>query len=94
MAKDATWIDDQPYYEDDLELYNAINNTVDLKWIEEEEQPSNKKRVQAYEQDDTSMTSFKTSDYVPGSAESVDSIEIDNPSDNSAQGSERPSAPA
>ena len=29
LAKDATWIDNQLYYEDDLELHNAINDTVD-----------------------------------------------------------------
>ena len=93
MAKDATWINNQLYYEDDLELYNAINDTIDLEWIEEEEQSSNKKRVWVYKQDDTSMTSFKTLDYVLGSAESIDSMEINNSSDNSTQGLERPLAP-
>ena len=31
LAIDATWVDDQPYYVDDLELYEAINDTVDLE---------------------------------------------------------------
>jgi len=32
------------------------------------------------------MTSFKTIDYITGGVNSVDSMEIDNPSENSAQG--------
>ena len=31
LAKDATWIDKQPYYEDNLELHKVINNKVDLE---------------------------------------------------------------
>ena len=37
LAKDTTWVNNQSYYEDDLELYEAINNTVDLEWIEDVE---------------------------------------------------------
>ena len=44
-----TWIDEQSYYEEDLELYNAINDTVDLEQIENEDQPSTKKRAKVYE---------------------------------------------
>ena len=36
------------------------------------------------------MTLFKTTNYVPGGAESIDSMEVDNPSKNSARGSEKP----
>ena len=39
------------------------------------------------------MTLFKTTDYVPGGAESVDSMEVDNPSKNSTWSSEKPSEP-
>ena len=31
LAKDATWVDNQLYYDNDLELYEAINDTVDLE---------------------------------------------------------------
>ena len=60
--------------------------------MEEAEQLSTKKRVYVYEQDDTSMTLFKTTDYVLGGLESVDSMEVDNPSKNSTWGSEKPLA--
>ena len=49
LAKDATWVDNQLYYEDDLELHEAINDIVDLEWIENVKQPTNKKRVRIYE---------------------------------------------
>ena len=49
LVRDATWVDDQPYYEDNLELYKVINDTVDLEWIENVEQPAMKKRVYIYE---------------------------------------------
>ena len=31
LATDTTQVDDHPYYTDDLELYKAINDTVDLE---------------------------------------------------------------
>ena len=31
LATDATWVDNKPYYVDDLELHEAINNIVDLE---------------------------------------------------------------
>ena len=31
LAKEATWINQKPYYEDDLELYNAITDTADIE---------------------------------------------------------------
>ena len=31
LAKDAKWIERQPYYEEELELNEAINDDVDLE---------------------------------------------------------------
>ena len=36
LAKDAKWIEGQPCYEEELELNEAINDDVDLKWMIEE----------------------------------------------------------
>ena len=93
LAKDAIQIDKQLYHKEDLKLQNAIDNIVNLEWIEDEDQLSLKKRVQVYKQDNASMTSFKTTDYIARGDNSVDSMEIDNPSENSTQSLERPSVP-
>ena len=45
--------------------------------MEDVEQPSNKKRMHIYEQDDASMKSYKTIDYVAGADASIDSIDTD-----------------
>ena len=62
--------------------------------MEDEDQQSPKKRVQVYEQDNTSITSFKTTDYIAGGDNSIDIMEIDNLSENSARSLARHSAPA
>ena len=77
LAKNATWVNDQPYYEDNLELNDTINNTVDLEWIEDEEQPTNKKRFCIYEYNDVPMKLYKTINYVVEADTSIDSMEID-----------------
>ena len=93
LVKDTTQIGKKLYYDNDLELYNAINDIVDLEWMEEADQPSIKTRIQVYEQDKASMTSFKITDYIASRDESVDSMDINNPSEYSAQGLVRPLAP-
>ena len=92
MAKDATWINEQPYYEDDLELHNTINDIADVEWMEDVELLSTKKQVRVYEQDDTSIKSFKTTDYINGAESDADSIVTDLLPNHSAQGLARPSA--
>ena len=62
----------------------------------EEDQTSTRKRVKFYEQDDESMVSFKTTDYVKGSNDisSITGMETDNPSNlQSARDSQQSSEP-
>ena len=92
LAKEVTWIDEQPYYEDDLELYNAITDTADIEWIEDAKPLSTKKRVRVYEQDDTSIKLFKTTDYVNRAESYADSMDTDLSPDQSAWSSVRSSA--
>ena len=64
LAREATQKDDKPYYDNELELNEAIQDDIDLEWILEEDQLSTRKRVKFYEQDDISMASLKIIDYV------------------------------
>ena len=79
LVKDAKWINDQLYYNNEIKLNKAINNDIDLEWIIKEDKPSTKKRVQIYEEDNATIVFYKTSDYVVGakSVESVEEIDID-----------------
>ena len=52
------------------------------------EQHANKKRVRIHEQDDASMKSHKTTDYVAGEYASVDSMDEDLSQSERAQGSQ------
>ena len=63
IAIEAKWTDNQLYYEEELELNEAIKDDVDLEQITKEK-PTAKKRVRIYEEDDATMASYNTSDYV------------------------------
>ena len=61
-----------------------------------DEKPATKKYVRIYEEDDTTMASFKKIDYMKGGAidDSLNvSIDIDQPTSTSAQSSQRPLTP-
>ena len=92
LAKDATWVDNQPHYETDLELHEAINDAVDLERIEDIEQPNNKKRLRINKQDEASMNSCETTYYVAGVDSSVDSMDTDLSQSERVRGSQNPSA--
>ena len=95
LAKDAKWIEEQPYYEEELELNEAINDDVDLKWIIEEKLAA-KKRVRIYKEDNVTMASYKTIDYINNSQQesnSQDGMESDQLYVSSAWGSEKPLVP-
>ena len=62
-TKDVKWIEEQPYYKEELELNEAINNDIDLEWMIKEKLAA-KKRVRIYEEDDATIASYKTTDYI------------------------------
>ena len=66
-----------------------MNNDIDLEWMIKEDKPSTKKRVWIYKEDDATMASYKTSDYVAGakSVESVEEIDINQSAIESDRGS-------
>ena len=66
LAKDAKQIEGQLYCEEELELNEAINDDVDLEWMIKEK-PAAKKRVRIYKENDVTIASYKTTDYVNNS---------------------------
>lgn len=67
LTKDTTQKNDQPYYNDELELNEALQDDIDLEWMLEEDKLSTRKQVKFYEQYDTSIASFKTMDHIKDS---------------------------
>ena len=45
LEKDTKWINNKPYYDDQIELNEAMNDDIDLEWMIKEDKPSIKKRV-------------------------------------------------
>ena len=60
-----------------------------MEYVIEEEKSTEKKRVNIYEEDDETMASCETSDYVVGgvSDDSVEGTDVDHSTLNSARGS-------
>ena len=67
LSREAKWINEQPYYKNELDLNEKINKTVDLEWMIDEKLAA-KKCVKIYKEEDTTIASFKTIDYIKGRA--------------------------
>ena len=59
-----------------------------------EDKPKNRKRVRIHEEDNITISSCKTTDYVSGSIEDdyfIDIMDVDHSTSKSSQGSQKPS---
>ena len=54
LAREAKWINNQLYYEDELELNDTINDKADLEWIIDKKYTT-KKYIRIYEEDNATI---------------------------------------
>ena len=95
LAKETKQISSHPYYKNKIKLNNTINDNVDLKQIIEDKLAA-KKRVRIYKEDNVTITSYKTIDYITNNNKeepSYESIDINQSISTSARSPQRPLAP-